>query len=87
MSAKFFASQPPEVQQWLAKAAVEAVTYERALFKDRQAKAIEDLRAKGIVFVKMDDAAFLQAMRPVWTRVAATYKAEDLLEAIVKAGQ
>ena len=87
MSTKFFASQPPEVQQWLAKAAVEAVTYERALFKDRQAKAIEDLRAKGIVFVKMDDAAFLQAMRPVWTRVAATYKAEDLLEAIVKAGQ
>ena len=87
MSAKFFASQSPEVQQWLTKAAAEAVTYERSLFKDRQAKAIEDLRAKGIVFVKMDDAAFLQAMRPVWTRVAATYKAEDLLEAIVKAGQ
>ena len=87
MSAKFFASQPAEVQQWLAKAAAEAVAYERSVFKDRQSKAIEDLRAKGIVFVKMDDAAFLQVMRPVWQRVATTYKAEDLLEAIVKAGQ
>jgi tripartite ATP-independent transporter DctP family solute receptor len=87
MSVKFFTSQPAEVQQWLTKAAAEAVAHERTIFKDRQAKAIEDLRAKGIVFVKMDDAAFLQVMRPVWQRVAATYKAEDLLAAIVKAGQ
>jgi tripartite ATP-independent transporter DctP family solute receptor len=87
MSAKFFASQPAEVQQWLMQAAAQAVAHERSLFKERQAKAIEDLRAKGIVFVKMDEAAFMEAVRPVWARVAATYKAEDLLEAIVKAGQ
>jgi TRAP-type C4-dicarboxylate transport system substrate-binding protein len=61
--------------------------YERSLFKDRQSKAIEDLRAKGIQFTKMDDRAFLEAMRPVWQKVASTYKAEDLLDAIVKAGQ
>ena len=35
----------------------------------------------------MDDEAFLEAMKPVWQKVAATYKAEDMLEAIVKAGQ
>ena len=64
MSVKFFSSQPAEVQQWTSKAAAEAVAYERTLFKDRQAKAIEDLRAKGIVFVKMDDAAFLQVDAP-----------------------
>ena len=87
MSAKFFASQPADVQQWIIQAATEAVLYERALFKDRQAKAIEDLRSKGLVFVKMDDAAFLVALQPVWQKVAATYKAEDLLEAIIKAGQ
>jgi TRAP-type transport system periplasmic protein len=87
ISAKFFSSQPAEVQQWIAQAAAEASVYERSLFKDRQAKAIEDLRAKGIQFSKMDERAFLEAMRPVWQKVAATYKAEDVLDAIVKAGQ
>ena len=87
ISAKFFASLPAEVQQWIAQAAAEASIYERSLFKDRQSKAIEDLRAKGIQFAKMDEGAFLTTMKPVWQKIAATYKAEDLLEAIVKAGQ
>ena len=87
ISAKFFASQPAEVQQWIAQAAQEASVYERSLFKDRQSKAIEDLRAKGIQFAPMDEAAFLAVMKPVWQKVAAGYKAEDLLDAIVKAGQ
>jgi tripartite ATP-independent transporter DctP family solute receptor len=87
ISAKFFASQPAEVQQWIAQAAAEASVYERSLFKDRQSKAIEDLRGKGIQFAKMDESAFLTTMKPVWQKIAATYKAEDLLEAIVKAGQ
>jgi TRAP-type C4-dicarboxylate transport system substrate-binding protein len=87
ISAKFFASLPAEVQQWITQAAAEASVYERSLFKDRQAKAIEDLRAKGIQFAKMDEGAFLTTMKPVWQKIAATYKAEDLLEAIVKAGQ
>lgn len=87
ISAKFLASQPADVQQWLAQAGVESAVYERSLFKDRQGKAIEDLRAKGLQFAKMDDRAFLEAMRPVWQKVAATYKAEDILDAIVKAGQ
>ena len=87
ISAKFLASQLAEVQQWITRAAAEAAVYERSLFKDRQSKAIEDLRAKGIQFARMDERAFLEAMRPVWQKVAATYKAEDILEAIVKAGQ
>ena len=87
ISVKFFAGQPADVQQWIAQAAAEASVYERSLFKDRQAKAIEDLRAKGIQFDKMDEAAFLTAMKPVWQKVAAGYKAEDLLDAIIKAGQ
>jgi tripartite ATP-independent transporter DctP family solute receptor len=87
ISAKFFASQPAEVQQWIAQAGAEAAVYERSLFKDRQGKAIEDLKAKGIQFAKMDERAFLETMRPVWQKVAAQYKADDLLDAIMKAGQ
>ena len=87
ISAKFLASQPAEVQQWITQAGAEAAVYERSLFKDRQGKAIEDLRAKGLQFAKMDDKAFLEAMRPVWQKVAATYKAEDILVLIIQAGQ
>jgi len=87
ISAKFLASQPADVQQWIIQAGAESAVYERSLFKDRQGKAIEDLRAKGLQFDKMDDKAFLEAMRPVWQKVAANYKAEDILDAIIKAGQ
>jgi tripartite ATP-independent transporter DctP family solute receptor len=87
ISTRFFGSQSSDVQKWIAQAAAEAAVYERSLFKDRQSKAIEDLRGKGIQFTKMDDRAFLETMRPVWQKVASTYKAEDLLDAIVKAGQ
>ena len=87
ISKSFLASQPAEVQQWIAQAGAEAAVYERSLFKDRQGKAIEELRSRGIQFAKMDEKAFLETMRPVWQKVAATYKAEDILEAIVKAGQ
>jgi tripartite ATP-independent transporter DctP family solute receptor len=87
ISTRFFGSQSADVQKWIAQAAAEAAVYERSLFKDRQSKAIEDLRGKGIQFTKMDDRAFLETMRPVWQKVASTYKAEDLLDAIIKAGQ
>jgi tripartite ATP-independent transporter DctP family solute receptor len=87
ISARFLASQPADVQQWIIQAGAEAAAYERSIFKERQTKAIEELRAKGIQFGKMDDKAFLETMRPVWVKIAKEYKAEDLLEAIVKAGQ
>jgi TRAP-type C4-dicarboxylate transport system substrate-binding protein len=87
ISAKFLASQPADVQKWIAQAGAEASVFERGLFKERQAKAIEDLRAKGIQFAKMDERAFLEAMRPVWQKVATTYKAQDILDAIMQAGQ
>ena len=87
ISAKFLAAQPADVQKWITQAAAEASVFERGLFKERQAKAIEDLRGKGLQFAKMDERAFLEAMRPVWQKVAATYKAQDLLDAIVQAGQ
>jgi tripartite ATP-independent transporter DctP family solute receptor len=87
ISAKFLASQPAEVQRWLTQAGAEAAVYERSLFTERQGKAIEDLRAKGLQFAKMDERAFLEVMRPVWQKVAANYKAQDILDAIIKAGQ
>lgn len=48
ISARFLASQPADVQQWIIQAGAEAAAYERSIFKERQTKAIEELRAKGI---------------------------------------
>ena len=75
------------MQQWIAQAAAEAAVYERSLFKDRQGKAIEDLRAKGIAVRQDGRRGVPRGHAPVWQKVAATYKAEDMLDAIVKAGQ
>ncbi len=85
--AKFFDGLPREHQETIKKAAAEATAYERALFRERQDKAIQELRARGIQFVKLDEKAFLEAIGPVWQKIARDLKAEDLLEEIVKAGQ
>lgn len=87
MSAKFFASLPADVQKLIQRAADEAIAFERKLFRERQAQAISELRARGITFTSIDDKAFLERMQPIWRRIARELKAEDLLDEIIKAGQ
>jgi len=87
MSAKFFAAQPKDVQGWIQQAAHEAVRLERGIFLERQNKAKEELKAKGIQFVELDGKAFLDRMKPIWQKVARDFKAEDLLDEVIKAGQ
>lgn len=87
MSAKFFAAQPKDVQAWIQQAADEAVKLERGIFIERQTKAKEELKAKGIQFVELDGKAFLDKMKPIWQKVARDFKAEDLLDEVIKAGQ
>jgi tripartite ATP-independent transporter DctP family solute receptor len=87
VSARFFSSQPPDVQQWIQQAANEATAFERRIFIDRQTKAIEDLRAKGLQFTKMDEKAFIDQIRPVWRKIARDLRSEDLLDEIIRAGQ
>ena len=87
MSAKFFDGLPRETRDILRKAAAEATAHERAVFRERQEKAIQELRARGLQFSKLDEKAFLDAIRPVWQKIARELKAEDLLEEIIKAGR
>lgn len=85
VSAKYFGSLPAEVQGWIQQAAREAIAHERKVFRERQAKAIEELRARGITFTPIDDKAFLERLKPVWQKIARDLKAEDLLDEILKA--
>lgn len=87
VSAKLFDGLPRESRDVIQKAAAEAIAFERKLFRERQAKAIEELRARGIQFTKLDEKAFLERVRPIWQKIARDLKAEDLLEEIVKAGR
>lgn len=87
VSAKYFDGLPREQREVIQKAAVEAIAFERKLFRERQAKAVEELRARGIQFTKLDENAFLEKVRPIWQKIARDLKAEDLLEEIVKAGR
>ncbi len=87
MSAKFFASLSPDIQKLIQQAADEAIAFQRKLFRERQTQAINELRARGITFNKIDDKAFLERMQPIWRKIARDMKAEDLLDEIIKAGQ
>lgn len=85
MSQRFFNSLPADVQKWVQQAADEAIRFERNLFRERQQKAIAELRARGITFTKIDEKAFLERLQPIWRKIARDLKAEDLLEEIIKA--
>ncbi len=85
VSARFFDGLPRETQEVIRKAAAEATAHERAVFRERQQQAIQELRARGLQFARLDEKAFLEAIRPVWRKVARDLKAEDLLEEIIKA--
>jgi tripartite ATP-independent transporter DctP family solute receptor len=85
MSQRFFDALPAEVQQWVQRAADEAIRFERQLFRERQRKAIEELRARGLVFTRIDYPAFLSRLQPTWRKIARELKAEDLLDEIIKA--
>lgn len=87
MSAKFFDSLPRDQREALGKAAAESTAFERAVFRERQEKAIQELRAHGLQFTKLDEKAFLDAVRPIWQKIARDLKAEDLLQEIIKAAR
>jgi tripartite ATP-independent transporter DctP family solute receptor len=87
MSARFFASLPADTQRIVQASADEACAFERGIFKERQAKAIQELTARGIQFTPIDGKAFLDRMQPIWKKVARDFKAEDLLDEVIKAGQ
>lgn len=53
----------PEYQQAILDAAKEAQTYEHELFRQDEQQLIEDLKAKGMEFVEVDQQAFAEGAR------------------------
>ncbi|MFZ5781700.1 MAG: TRAP transporter substrate-binding protein [Pseudomonadota bacterium] len=83
MSAKYFATLSPENQKLIQDAMKEAAVHERQVFKDKMASIRKKLLEQGVTISKVDAAAFVEKLKPVWVKYAAQLKAEDLLAEIV----
>ena len=66
---------PKEDQALLKKVSREAQIEQRQLWDDKTAKAAEELKAKGVQFVKADKDAFFKATQPVRDKYGAKYSA------------
>lgn len=82
MSAKYFATLSPDRQKLIEDAMKEAAVYERKVFIDKMGAIRKKLEAEGVKINKVDAAAFVEKVRPVWQKYAAQLKAEDLLAEI-----
>jgi TRAP-type C4-dicarboxylate transport system substrate-binding protein len=60
-------------QALVKKLGREAQIEERALWDDKTSKATDELKAKGVTFVKADKAAFYQATAPIRTKYGDKY--------------
>jgi len=65
--------QSKEDQALLKKLSREAQMEQRKLWDDKTAKATEELKAKGVQFVKADKGAFFKATQPVRDKYGAKY--------------
>ncbi|MGC3964688.1 MAG: TRAP transporter substrate-binding protein [Rhodocyclaceae bacterium] len=74
---------PQNMRAGFLEAAAEATAYERKLANTAEAKAFDELKARGVTVQKTDRAFFRQAVKPVW----ATFSQQNpstvpILEAI-----
>lgn len=82
MSDKTFQKLTPEQQKAVTEAAKEATAYENKLVWDSEESLAKDLQSKGMKFVDIDTAAFVQAAKPVQEKYAEKYS-KDLYEKII----
>ncbi|MBX6764876.1 MAG: TRAP transporter substrate-binding protein [Rubrobacteraceae bacterium] len=70
-------------RQALRKAAQEAVIYQRPKAKQAAAKAMSELKGKGVTFHNIDRAKLRQEVKPLWTRFTDKYpETKPVLKAI-----
>lgn len=83
MSAKFFKGLAPERQKLIQDAMKEAAVHERQVFVDKMTAIRKKLTDSGVKISRVDAAAFVERVQPVWQKYAAQLKAEDLLAEIL----
>ena len=89
ISAKFYSGLPGDIQRALQEAMDVAAKYQRQVFFDKQARAIEELKKAGVTFTEIDREAFVAKLKPVWASYAKKLgpEAERILRLIQEAGR
>jgi tripartite ATP-independent transporter DctP family solute receptor len=83
MKASYFDGLSKKHQDWIRAAMAVATTHERKVFVDSMNKIRGFLEGKGIKINKVDKAAFIEKIKPVWAKYAKKLNAEDLLQEII----
>jgi tripartite ATP-independent transporter DctP family solute receptor len=72
MSASSWASLTSQQRLWLDQAAEESVVFQRRLWEERTAAALEELQQNGVTVLRPDKAAFMAAAAPLYEAIAGT---------------
>lgn len=83
MKATYFDGLTKQRQDWIRAAMAVATAHERKVFVDSMDKIRGFLESKGIKITKVDKAAFMEKIKPVWDKYAKILNAEDLLQEII----
>lgn len=86
VSKAFFDGLPKEVQTLLTDTARESAVFERKVFEDRSAGAMEEAKKNGMTFLELSDRdKWIEASRPAWDEFGkSTPGAAELIEIIRK---
>jgi len=79
------AALPGDLQAVLAEAVQRAARRQMDLAEESRLRLQRELEARGAKFAPLEAAAFRDALRPTWEKVARALKAEDVLGAILNA--
>ena len=84
MSKSFFDGLPADFQKVLSETALESAVFERKVFEERSAGALEEAKKNGMTFVELTDRdKWVDLMRPVWEEFGkATPGAAELIKII-----
>lgn len=62
----------PQVQAWIKEAARESVPFQRRIWAEYVAECLDKLRAEGVTITQPDQAAFQEAVQPMYERLETT---------------
>ena len=69
MSSRVLKKLDPQVQEWVQQAATESVDFQRKLWQEKTAEALEQAKAEGVTVYEVDTAAFAAKVAPMLAEV------------------
>ena len=81
MSSRVWKKLDPQVQAWVQQAATESVGFQRQLWQEKTAEALEQAKVEGVTIYEVDTAAFAAKVAPMLEQVESA-EVRELLKRI-----